>query len=784
MQFSTNFIAAGGEYATFEKQVPAPLFRRAFCLSSSAVKAAKVTICGLGFYELYINGQKITRGFLSPYISNPDHYLYYDNYDLSPYLVPGENVIGVMLGNGMQNCFGGAIWDFDKARFRSAPKMALYFECTQEDGATLAFDALDALGTADGFVCTDSPILMDDLRAGEWYDARQEIGDWSDIGYDASNWRFPIRVEAPRGECRIADIDPIVMTEERVPVKIYPSKISYYANCEAVLPVIPIPEDEQSDTGYLYDFGVNAAGVCRIHIKNARPGQKLVLQFGEKMMDGGLDVRIAKYLPHRFGHRDIYICKGGDETWMPTFTYHGFRYVLISGITEEQATPDLLTYIVMNTKLEQRASFRCSDEMTNKLWNAAIVSDLANFYHAPTDCPHREKNWWTGDISLSAEQMVLALSPERNWREWLRNVRKAMKDSGDLPGIVPTDNWGYGEGVAWDNVIVTLPYYTWLYRGDLTLARDNAAVILRYIHFLTTHRNKRGLIEYGLGDWVPAGRGLDYRAPLEFTATVLAMDFCAKAAELYAALNMKAEAAYAETVRGDFYASARAYLIDTGNMTAYGRCQTSQAMAIYYDLFNGAEKPLAIERLLNMINDKQGHFDCGILGMRVIFHVLSAYGHTDLAHRMITRTDFPSYGYEIANDATALWECFGYADRAQSSLNHHFFGDIISWFMQNLTGISVNPHHNDPNEIRIHPRFIDTLTYAEGSYDAPAGTASVHWERDGDDILCHCTLPEGANAEFICDIGWQIDDGYTHKRFIGSAQLRLIRENKRDRFMR
>ncbi len=777
MKFSTKFISSSNDYSTFEKPIPAPFLRRTFEISETEICEAEITICGLGFYELFINGKRITKGLLSPYISNPDDFLYYDNYDLKSILHTGKNVIGIILGNGMQNCFGGAIWAFDKARYRSAPKVALDFSVKYSDNSSLNFEADES------FVCTNSPIIMDDLRAGEWYDARLEIGDWSLPEYDDSNWHKAISVEPPRGECRLCDIDPIVITKEIAPINICSSKISGYPAIDGSLPNIPIPEDEQMKNAFLYDFGINAAGLCRIHIKNAKPGQKLVLQFGEKVMDGGLELANIRYLPMRYNHRDIYICKGGDETWMPRFTYHGFRYVLVSGITEEQATNDLLTYVVMNTKMDNRASFHCSDKITNKLWNAAIVSDLANFYHFPTDCPHREKNGWTGDISVSAEQMIFTLSPERNLREWLRNVNKTMDSSGNIQAIVPSvaETGWYGTGVAWDNATVVVPYYSLLYRGDIDICRENSGMILRYIHYLSNRRNANGLIDFGLGDWCPATRIYNCsRAPIEFTSTVLAIDYCAKAKEIFNALKMDAEAEYAENVRKQLYNAAREYLIDTKSMTALGRCQASQAMAIYYDLFTETEKPIAAKKLVQFIADKKGSFDCGILGMRVLFHVLSEYGYTDLAFKMITKTEYPSYGYLIDNGSTSLWEFFAFADRPQSSLNHHFFGDIISWFLQNLAGIHVNPHHRNPNEIRFQPRFIEALNHAYGTYESLAGKVSIHWERQGEDIVCTCTVPNGSPAEFVTDTGWQLDNGLTHMRFSGTVNFKLIREDKRD----
>ncbi len=782
MKFSTKFVAATREFSTFEKPIPAPCFRREFELGK--VKSASLTLCGLGIYDLFVNGQRITRGYLSPYLYNPDDILYYDSYDLAPYLNEGKNVVGVWLGNGMNDSFGGQVWEFETARWRSAPKLALTFEAQTESGETVEFDSTS------GFKCTESPIYCDDIRVGEFYDARLELGDWTMPGYDDSGWRDTIPAETPRGECRLCDVDPILPTHELKPVSIKPGKISLHFEWRQAL-IAPLgdemlfhyPEGEDNVEGFIYDFGVNAAGLCRLHIKNAKPGQKIVLQFGEQLAeDGGLDLRGMAFLPYRYDHRDIYICKGGDETYMPRFTYHGFRYCLVTGIDESQATEELLTYVVMNTSLAQRSHFSCSDEMANKLWDAAIVSDLANFYHFPTDCPHREKNGWTGDAALSAEQMTMVLTPERNYREWMHNIAKSMNDAGAIPGIIPTSGWGFawGNGPAWDIVLVNLPYYVWLYRGDLTIARENAAPILRYINYITTRKDEKGLIHIGLGDWCPTARSGHVVAPLEFTDTVVCIDICRKAAKLFEALGMKPQQTFAETVCSDFLTAARKYLIDHSAKTALGRCQTTQAMAIYYDIFTDAEKPEAFNKLVELIEKNNGSFDCGILGLRVLFHVLSDYGRTDLAYRMITKTEFPSYGYMIANGATSIWEDFILADRKPNSRNHHFFCDYIAWFLQNLVGINVNPYENNAAEIRLAPKFIDALDHAEGDYDSIGGKVSVHWEREGEDIIYSFEIPAGVKAELVLPDGWKLDNGLTYLHISGKQSLRMISDSKRD----
>ncbi len=782
MKFSTDFYAAGTACTTFEKSVPAPCFRYAF--TPGKLTDAALTICGLGFYELFVNGHRITRGLLSPYISNPDDILCYDHYNLLPYLTEGENVIGLMLGNGMLNSPGGQVWDFQLARFRSAPKFALAFEGMTDGGEPVSFDA------GSGFVCHPSPIFFDDLRAGEFYDARLEMDGWTEPGFDAADWKPVIPALAPRGECRLTSVDPILVKEELSPVSIHPGRISQNVTHKhgqfrdlGEEFFFAYPEGEDGD-GYIYDFGVNAAGNIRLHIKNARPGQKLVFQFAEKLTeDGGLDLRGMHFMPLRYNHRDIYICKGGEEEiWSPMFTYHGFRYVLVLGLDEAQATPDLLTYAVMNTDLAERAGFECSDEIANKLWDATIVSDKANFYHFPTDCPHREKNGWTADAALSAEQMLLALSPERNYREWMHHIRKSMREDGSLPGIIPTAGWGFdwGNGPAWDTVLITIPYYTWLYRGDTTILRENAASILRYLNYITTRRDERGLIHIGLGDWCPAARRDTPKAPLEFTDTVMCMDICRKAAKIFEVLGMEAQKTFAEAVGGEFRTAARRYLLNTKTMTCHARCQSTQAMAIYYDLFDEAEKPEAFRQLLKLIEANHGSFDCGVLGLRILFHVLSDNGRTDLAFRMITKTEFPSYGYWIACGATSLWEDFHRAEDTPNSRNHHFFGDIISWFMKNLVGIQLNPREESVNELVFAPKFIDALDHASGWHLAPAGRITADWKRENGAILYHISVPEGMKASAVLEPGWQFEDGLTEKAVRGEMTLRIIPENEPD----
>lgn len=741
MEFPNNFIAASHEYTTYDKQIPAPYIRKSFRVDKE-LKKAEIMITGLGFYEFYINGIHITKGALAPYISAPDDVVYYDRYDVTESLVEGENVIGILLGNGMQNAFGGQVWDFDKALWRGAPKTALKLSLKYPD-------KMEELESDTSFKTCPSPILFDDLRCGEWYDARLEQPGWNQPGFDDSNWDNVIAAPQPKGEKALCTAEPIVISQKLEPVSI-----------------------TEQEGGFLYDFGVNAAGICELSVCGSR-GQEISILYGEHLVDGKFSQKNISFFRPDEGKSTIYvqnekyICKGiGEECYIPKFTYCGFRYAFVSGITKEQATKKLLTYLVMHSDLQVRGGFSCSDEMANTLQEITRRSDLANFYYFPTDCPHREKNGWTADAALSAEHMLLQLSVEKSYREWLKNIRHAQAMNGSLPGIVPTGGWGFewGNGPAWDCVIVELPYQTYLYTGDTIILEENASAIMRYLHYMNTKRNEHGLLAIGLGDWCHVGRKSDdYKAPLLFTDSVMAMDICKKAAFIFDILGKKLEYEYADKLFLEFRNSIRNNLIDFPTMTASGSCQTSQAMAIYYNVFDESEKPAAFQRLMSFIHQANDSMDVGVLGGRVLFHVLAAFGEADLAYHMITKPDYPSYGNWVSRGATSLWEDFMPEGQRVTSHNHHFWGDISAWFMKEIAGLHINPFRRDVNELRIRPHFISDLTYAEAYHIGPAGKVAIKWIRHDHQISLNIIVPEQVHGKVVLPLNYFFEDELSEK---------------------
>ena len=447
---------------------------------------------------------------------------------------------------------------------------------------------------------------------------------------------------------------------------------------------------------------------------------------------------------------DVYYLKGcEEEIFTPTFTYHGFRYVLVEGITDEQATEDLLTYVVFNTDIKKRANFSSSDSILNTLYEMGIRSDLSNFHHFPTDCPHREKNGWTGDISVSAHQLMLNFSAADSFDTWLESVRYAQLPSGKLPGIVPTATWGYqwGSGPVWDSVIVNLPYYCYKYDGRADIIEKNADMIVRYLKYIASRRDERGLIACGLGDWVePRKRGAPISAPLELTDSIQILEAAEKSAFLLNVIGRRSDAEYAAELSRSMREAIRAHLIDIPSRTAAGRCQTSQALALRFSLFNESERADAYARLIELIEEKNGHAATGMIGLRYIFHVLFDEGDADLALNMIKRPDAPSYGNMIALGGTALFEATE-QNGIQESQNHHFYADILHLFISKLAGIRINPDMTDKNSVLIKPTVPGTIDRAEASYEFDSGKLLVKWEKADGRVVLTVTAPLGIRGK-------------------------------------
>ena len=758
MKFSDHFIAASRDFCTFERHVPAPCLRRTFELKSQPARA-EITVCGMGFYRVWINGREITKGFLAPYLYSPRDFRYYDCYDLSGLLRPGKNAVAFLLGNGFLNSMDNNLWDFQKAEWRSAPMLAAALEADGE----LLFEADSAFRTA------DSPITYDDYRSGEHYDARLELPGWTEPDFDDSNWRQAFSVPTPKGAPRLCTAEPIVT--------------------EKVLPPVSVTERNGL---YLYDFGEVNAGVCTLNIRG-RAGQRIVLRHGEIVRGGKLDLSNISFGDRsRAGYiqQDEYLCSGrGLETYTPSFTYHGFRYVEVEGLEPGQAGPELLRFQVLHSALERCGEFACGDAVLSRLQDCTLRSDLSNFYYYPTDCPQREKNGWTGDAALSAEQLLYNFDAAASLSEWLVQIRAAQNGEGALPGIVPTAGWGFawGNGPAWDAVLPELVYQIHRFTGELAVCRDSAGSLSRYLDYMAARVNERGLLEYGLGDWCEADTRSEelFSTPLEVTDTLIGMDICCKSAHIFDLIGRADAARSARELRARLKASFRREWLN--GCLVRCRTQTAQAMALYYGAFEPEERQEAYGALRNLILTDPNGMRVGILGGRVLFEVLSEFGDGSLAYRLIAKPDFPSYAYHLRWGATTLWEGFhrlneGELTRADGvprmlSLNHHFWGFLSGWLYRRVAGLQVE----DCKSVRIAPDLFEEIGSAAASHRFPHGEISVSWQRVGNEVRLRVRT-ENISAQIVCPKGWSFPGGGTQERLTaGRREYLLIRSRQESR---
>lgn len=750
MKLSAKFIKRSDKMCDFSSHVPAPYFRKTFELDFIP-ENAEITVTGLGFYELYINGKDVTKGPLAPYISNFRQVVYYDNYDLTGVLKKGKNVIALVLGNGMRNAFGGFIWDYHFTDSRGPVCTAL---CVEAEGEGKAF----TLEADESFKTHDSPILFDDLRMGYIYDSTKEIEGWNEVDFDDSDWDNAMPETTPSGVRKLCKAEPIAYTGVIKPVSVKHYDSLPFAYKSTSLDSEPFEESVRKDV-YVYDFGENNSGITVLKI-NGKPGQKVTVRHGEFAPNGLFSISNDIFIRPRstdlyleYSQTDIFICKGGDETFVPKFKYDGFRYIFVEGLEKEQATPDAFEYLTMSSKLEKRALFESSSEMLNKLAEMTCRSDVSNFLYFPTDCPQREKNGWTGDASMSAKHMMLWLKAEQSLEQWLEMARLDQLPDGNVHSVIPTHGWTLTEcvgGPAWDSFIFNVTKEIYRHTGDKKVIVDNAQMMLRYLSFILTKIRDDGTVFYGLPDWCdPNEKKLGRTAsPGYVTDTLFSLMNAREGEFLFGEAGLTFERDFAKNIADMFRKNFRERLVDPETLIVNGNCQTSQALAIAAGVFNEDEIETAKSNLLDIIR-RDGEINaCGMQGLRYIFHILCDMGEQELAYRMITSENRSCYGNWVKKGLTTLAEKFFFdSDPDLGSLNHHFLGDILSIFIEEFAGVKPNPNCNDKNYFVISPRFLKELDHCKASYNAESGELSCRYDRiESERIKLSIFVPDGMHG--------------------------------------
>ena len=701
-----------------DTQAHAVYLRRDFALKEKA-SLAMIFISGLGHYELRLNGEKVGSSVLDPGWTDFKKKSLYASYDITA-LVRDKNAVGVILGNGRHI----------KSYGYEPPKLTCRIEVEYESGERAVIFSDESWKTSGG------PLQENGLYYGERYDARLLIDGWDQPGFDGGAWDKALPVA---GYPLVSQMMPPIRVTERL----------------ASRSVTRLPSG-----AFVFDLGQNITGWTRLRVEGPM-STEIRLRHAELLNDDGT----LNFGPNENAEAtDVYILRGGGpEVYEPRFTYHGFRYVEMTGYPGEPG-PGALEGAFVHSDVERTGTFNCSNELLNRVHRNIVWGQLSNLMSIPTDCPQRdERHGWLGDAHLSAEEAVFNFDMAAFYAKFLDDIRLAQKDDGSLPDVVPPYLPRiYPADPAWSSAYATLLWLLWEHYADGRLIAKHFAKLKKYIDFLG--QNADGLIIRKLGkygDWCPPGSIVPKKTPVDLTSTwyyyhdVLLIARLASVlgrkedAQQYAKLAESIAAAFNDAFLGETqYAAIRVSPVDN-----YPN-QTSNALPLYLHMVPAQKKDKVLASLLqSVIRQQDFHVDTGILGTRYILDVLTDNDQAEVAYRMATQKSYPGWGYMLAEDATTLWERWEkLTGHAMNSQNHIMLGSIDAWFYRVIAGLS--PVLPGWKAVRVRPHILGDLTFAEAKLETVAGMVRSAWDKAADSFSMEVSIPVGAVGEVHVPLLW------------------------------
>ena len=724
-----------GKWICADNGVSSPLFRSPLHIDRS-ISQARIYICGLGYYELFINGKKAGDHVLDPastYYHNDQPFeihsrALYATYDISGLIRQGENVIGVMLGNGWYS----AEPDIPPAPshrhpYGNVPVLLAQVNVEYTDGSR------DRFCTDESWKWSGGPILYNDYSNGETYDARLEQPGWDNPGFDHSNWRNVNVVEGPDGE----------LTAQTVP----PSKVVDTIKPTAIVRSVP--------NSTIFDFGQNFSGWTRLRV-SGKKGTRITLRHAAEITEqGSLDARSNLY---NMGctsialQTDRYILKGeGEEIWEPRFTLHGFRYVEVIGYPGAPTLEDVLGRHVRSS-VERVGDFECSNPLLQKIHSSVCWTFASSMQGFPQDAADRsERVGWLGDPI--PEDFMYNFDTAAFWSKWAVDLRDSQKPDGDLPVICPlhwrTTHDPYRALPVWKSTYPIIVWYVYRFYDDETILAEHYEGMQRLADFLGTMA-KDHIIDIGLGDHMePQADGTThhwpFRTPPALTSTAYYyndVQILAQAAEI---LQKHEDAKKYEQLAGKIRNAFNRRFFDTQSGQYAAGSQTSNAVALLFGLVPEDAQQAVVDYLTANIREQKDHLFTGMLGTNALVQVLPDHGEAELMFRIATQRTFPGWGYMVENGATTLWETWDGNPDTQMSRNMKLFGSIGKFFYREIAGITLAAPGF--RKIMIRPRVFGDLEFARATLETVRGHLSVEWRRTKDSFTLTTTVPVNATAD-------------------------------------
>ncbi len=711
-----------GDKAWGKRRNVLPLLRKQFTVNKP-VKQATVYISGLGQFEMSLNGQKLGDHFLDPGWTKYDKHALYVTFDITQQLQQGNNVIGVMLGNGFYYIPGERYRKMTGAY--DYPKMISRVVVEYTDGTTQDIVSDKSWKTA------DSPIIFSSIYGGEDYDANLEQINWNKPGFDDAKWQQALVTTGHTLQSQVS-----------TPVKIMQS-------------FNPVKQTKITDTLWVYDMGQNMSGIPSITIKGNK-GDTVRLRPAELLNEKGLANQKHTGSPSFYQ----YILKGdGDESWQPRFHYYGYRYVQVELI--KNTTSSTLPNVVKIQGLHSRnsaanvGSFKSSSDLFNKTFDLILWAINSNMQSVFTDCPHREKLGWQEEVHLVGNSIQYNYNISPLSKKIFRDIQASQFSNGLIPSTIPeftemhfADGY-FRDSPEWGSNAVIFPWYTYLWYGDKKALHDNYNTMQQYVKYLDA-KDSSGLLMWGLSDWYDLGPqrpGFSQLTPMGLTATAYYYyDLCImeKVATL---LNKKADALQYKTQAAAVKkAFNKAYFNTTTKQYGNGS-QTSNAMPLYMNLVEEKYKQAVLNNLITDIQNNDNKVTAGDIGYRYLLQVLSKAGRNDVIFDMNSRSDVPGYGYQLQQGATALTESWQALPTVSN--NHLMLGHLMEWFYESLAGIKQAVNSVGFKNIIIQPQVVGNITSAQASYHSAHGIIQSAWQITGKQFQLTVNIPVNTTAQII-----------------------------------
>ncbi|HEY1790157.1 MAG TPA: family 78 glycoside hydrolase catalytic domain [Verrucomicrobiae bacterium] len=706
-------------------------FRRELLVKPN-LKCALVNICGLGQYELSLNGKKIGNDFLSPGWTKYDQTCLYDTFDVTKNLVAGNNAVGVELGNGMYNVIGGGRFTKFKRSF-GAQKVIAQIRLEYDDGR------VEFVGTGEDWQVAPGPITFDSIYGGEDEDARLAQNNWNRIGFNDSKWQRAEIVEGPGGELRglSCAAPPVREFEIHQPVAHWT-----LANGDQV-----------------FDLGQNASHVPKISVSGLAGGSVKIFPSELTNLDGSVNQSSMGG-----GHRG-YICCGFTkatdrvETWSPKFFYAGCRYLQIHS-SSAQPGGDLpkiesVAGIVIHSASRSVGEFECSNDLFNRIFKLVRWAQQNNTVSILTDCPHRERLGWLEQDHLNGP----SLRYDFDLSQLFTKIVNDISDSQLTNGLVPTTAPEYaifrgrndasrlrndfGDSPEWSSSFILIPWQQYKFDGDLSLFRKHYDGMKHYLAYLGS-RATNSLVNYGLGDWYDLGPnkpGVSQLTPVELTATAFYFEdakILSQAADL---LGYKDDAMEFSRLAEKIRAAFNQQFYDPTNRLYATGSQCADAIPLVFGLCDSSNRSAIVDAIVR--NVRENGLTAGDVGYRYLLRALADGGRSDVIFDLNNQTNKPGYGMQIAKGKTSLTEAWD----GGSSQDHFMLGQIQEWFFHDLAGIQNAPESVGFQKIVIAPQIVGDLKWVRASYDSIHGKIVSSWKRDGGKLTLEVLAPPNTTAE-------------------------------------